>query len=255
MESRDIPHYNSPTKNYNTPVSHTSNLSAKASVNPNNQLLHFDPFKPAEYVLNNLGPVPGEEKIYAKIFKKNIQNVQNISSDKRNINTSRPTSVVQQQSMEIEETNLSVMEIDHTPVTEPQTDGVHSSSLSNSKSVEDDLVIVISDDENDKPIDGKDDDKPIDGKDDDKSIDGKDNDKPKDGKDDDKPKDGKDDDKPKDGKDDDRPKDGKDDDYIVDRDKLLRLYSHKLHIRKPRIPYSRISFDDSGILSDSDEYD
>ncbi|CAG8500461.1 19478_t:CDS:2 [Dentiscutata erythropus] len=222
MESRDIPRYSSPAKTYNTPVSRTSNLSAKASVNPNKQLPQFDPFKPAEYVLNNLGPAPGEERIYSKFFKKNTQK---------------------------------------TPVTESKTDGVRSSSLSNYKSVEE--VIVISDDENDYPIDDKDDDKPIDGKDYDKPIDGKDydkpiddkdDDKPKDGKVDDKPKDGKDDDKPKDGKDDDKPKDGKDDDYNVDRDKLLRLYSHKLHIRKPRIPYSRISLDDSGILSDTDEF-
>ncbi|RIB11462.1 hypothetical protein C2G38_2042670 [Gigaspora rosea] len=213
MESRDISHYSSPTKTFNTPVSHTSNLSTKTSANPNNQLPHFDPFKPAEYVLNNLGPVPGEEKIYAKIFKKNEQNVQNTSSNKRNINTSRPTSVPQQQSMEIEDTNLLVTEsnVNHTPVTESQTDDAHLSSVGNPKSVKDDSksvkddsksvkgdsVIVISDDENDKPKDG---------------------------------------------------------DHNGDKDKLLRLYSHKLHIRKPRIPYSRICTDDSGILSDSDEF-
>ncbi|CAG8579960.1 10941_t:CDS:2 [Cetraspora pellucida] len=70
MESRDISYYNSSPKTYNTPVNRTS----RASVNSNSQLPHFDPFKPAEYVLNNLGPVPGEEKIYAKLFKQNVQN-------------------------------------------------------------------------------------------------------------------------------------------------------------------------------------
>lgn len=199
MESRDISHYSSPTKSFNTQVSHTSNLSTKTSANPNNQLLPFDPFKPAEYVLNNLGPVPGEEKIYAKIFKKNEQNVQNTSSNKRNINSSRTTSVPQQQSMEIEDTNLLVKEshVNHTSVTETPTDDAHLSSVGNTKLVKDDSVIVISDDENDKSKDG---------------------------------------------------------DHNGDRDKLLRLYSHKLHIRKPRIPYSRICSDESGILSDSDEF-
>ncbi|CAG8738981.1 17182_t:CDS:2 [Cetraspora pellucida] len=142
MESRDISYYNSSSKTYNTPVNCTS-------VSPNSQLPHFDPFKPAEYVLNNLGPVPGEEKIYAKLFKQNVQNT-----------------------------------------------GGASSSVGNSKSVEVNSVIVVSDE----------------------------------------------DDKPKDG------------DHVGDKDKLFRLYSHKLHIRKPRVPYARISFDDSGIFSDSDEF-
>ncbi|CAG8789127.1 25689_t:CDS:2, partial [Racocetra persica] len=70
MESRDISYYSSPAKTYNTPVNRTS----RVSVNQNSQSSPFDSFKPAEYVLNNLGPAPGEEKIYEKFVKQKAQN-------------------------------------------------------------------------------------------------------------------------------------------------------------------------------------
>ncbi|CAG8806025.1 5162_t:CDS:2, partial [Racocetra fulgida] len=153
--SRDISYYSSPAKTYNTPVNRTS----RTSVNPNSQLSPFDPFKPAEYVLSNLG----EEKIYAKLLKQKAQNVQSTNPGKRSINKSQSTSVVtntptnvatntQQQSMEIDEADLSVMESQVGDT--PQIDGVHSSSVGKSKPIEDDSIIVISDEEDDKPKDG-----------------------------------------------------------------------------------------------------
>ncbi|CAG8801550.1 2237_t:CDS:1, partial [Racocetra persica] len=139
--------------------------------------------------------------IYEKFVKQKAQNVQNTNPGKRSINTSQSTSVVtntstnvatntQQQSMEIDDADLSVMEsqVGDTPLIKSQIDGVHSSSVGKSKPIEDNSIIVISDEEDDKPKDG---------------------------------------------------------DHGGDKDKLFRLYSHKLHIRKPRVPYSRISFDDS----------